>query len=91
MVPSAAFVRCVDILYLMNLPEPVMRALASLFGVAIRGIIRVLVVCEYIHASVLIVFEFIHDMYLFLWSPGVADLVLLVVSSVGCFCIICVA
>ena len=80
MVPSAAFLRCVDILYLMNLPEPVMRALASLFGVAIRVIISVLIICE-----------FIHDMYLFLWSPGAADLVLLVISSVDRFCIICVA
>ena len=47
-----------------------------LFDVTIRAAINVLLMCEFIHA-----------LYLFLWEPVTADLVLNLVSSTGRWCV----
>ena len=44
MAPRALLLRCIDFLYILNLPDPMMHLLSGLFGLAVRVFIVVLTI-----------------------------------------------
>ena len=70
MAPCALLLRCIDILYLLNLPDSVLRLLAGLFGLAVRTTIVVLTIYDFLVEAVAAVAEFMWSPYQFLWEPN---------------------
>ena len=69
MAPRALLLRCIDFLYILNLPDPIMHLLSGLFGLAVRVCIVVLTIYHLIAEAVAAVAGFMWSPYPFLWEP----------------------
>ena len=70
MAPRALLLRCIDFLYILNLPDPLMHLLSGLFGLAVRVFIVVITIYHLLAEAAAAVAEFMWSPYQFLWEPN---------------------